>query len=389
MNKLLLKLLTTSILIYTLTLQFPAKGFSDTTATSQSTPTHQSSKKSSKKSPKKTSSKKSKKKAKKPIAAQPTPLTETAIPPHPEETTGGPSMSQLVTAYHYAYELYAAQQFIKAKEIFKKIALVTNQPALKSNSLYYYSQCAFRTEDYLGCVKALKLLVKKEPNCAAIKKGYVTRFCVFLIDQVATLQTHWDYSRYQVRVDEKGNPVWRESIPPGPKIKRINFRLGFGLYRVLHAIQPDSPEDVAANKKLHYMLSAPLSIVWVDEKAPETKYGHPADVLSVFSSNEKKHFSNVICERMFYDFQTEYFYKFLDMHDDVRNLRPRWVAVTKTPGKPGSGSDEPMPQNINEAPQAPPPPGEDAQPAPPALPAPAGSAPTTTALSTEEDPSRI
>ena len=77
------------------------------------------------------------------------------------------------------------------------------------------------------------------------------------------------------------------------------------------------------------------------------------------------------------------------MHDDVRNLRPRWVAVTKTPHKGESESDEPMPQNINESPQAPPPPGENAQPAPPALPAPAGSAPTTTALSTEEDPSRI
>src|ERR1039458_4088925 len=182
MNKLLPKLLTTSILLFALTLQFPAKAFSDTSATSQFTPTQQSSKKSLKKSSKKKSSKKTKKVAKKPIAAQPTPLAETAIPPQPEETTGGPSISQLVTAYHYAYELYAAQQFIKAKEIFKKIALVTNQPALKSNSLYYYSQCAFRTEDYLGCVKALKLLVKKEPNCAAIKKGYVTRFCVFLID---------------------------------------------------------------------------------------------------------------------------------------------------------------------------------------------------------------
>src|SRR5258708_5854668 len=147
-------------------------------------------------------------------------------------------------------------------------------------------------------------------------------------------------------------------------------------------------EDVASKQKLDKMLTVPLNIVWVDEKAAETKFGHPGDFFSVFSNNEKKHFSNVICERMFYDFKTDYFYKFLDMHDDVRNFKPRFVAVTKKPSKDGSG-DEPIPQNINQAPEAPPSPGENNQAAPPPLPAPSGSAPVTTALSTEEDPNRI
>ena len=287
---------------------------------------------------------------------QPSPTVVAAAPP-------GPSMTQLVTAYKYAYELYAAQQFEKARDLFKKIAMVTDEPTLKANSLYYYSQCAFRTEDYIGCVKGLRVLVKKEPDCSAIKKGYVTRFCVFLIDQASNLQTNWDYFRYQVRDDENGNPVWKESIPPGPKIKRINFRLGFGLYNVLHAIQPDSPEDVAAKQKLQKMLDAPITVLWVDEKAAKTKYGHPADFLSLFSTNEKKDFSKVICQRMFFNFETEYFYKFLDMHDDVRNLKPRFVAVNKVVKETANLQALPTP---NEA-----------------------SGAITTAISTEEDPNKI
>ncbi len=318
------------------------------------------SKKESKKAAKKTTKKTETKNPAPAIAVQPSAENVQSIPVAPAEPSG-PSLSQLVTAYKYAYELYSAQQFSKAKDIFKKVALLTTHPVLKSNSLYYYSQCSFRTEDYLNCVKALKVLVKKEPDCAAIKKGYVSRFCVFLIDQAAHLQTNWDYFRYQIQTDENGKPVWRESIPPGPKLKRINFRLGFGLYNVLHAIQPGSTEDVAAKQKLETMLNTPITVLWVDEKAAKTRYGHPSDFFSVFSTNEKKDFSKVICERMFFDFQTEYFYKFLDMHDDVRNLKPRFVATSKV---------------INlGAVQAP-------------LPAvPAGA--VTTALSTEEEPDKV
>ncbi len=302
-----------------------------------------------------------KKKTNEPIAAKPVEIPQ----PTPTAAPAGPGLSQLVTAYKYAYELYAANQFDKAKDIFKKISMVTDEPTLMSNSLYYYSQCAFRTEDYVNCVKGLKVLVKKAPDCSAIKKGFVTRFCVFLIDQASNLQTNWDYFRYQVADDENGNPVWKESIPPGPKIKRINFRLGFGLYSVLHAIQPDSPEDAAAKQKLQKMLDAPLTVVWVDEKAAKTNYGHSGDFLSLFSTNEKKNFSKVICDRMFFNFQTEYFYKFLDMHDDVRNLRPRFVAVNKIVKETAQAGAPPLPES-NEA-----------------------SGAITTAVSTEEDPNKI
>src|SRR5258708_33523044 len=134
MNKLLPKLLTTIPLITILAVQNPSKAFSGTSASSQSTPTHQSSKKSAKKSSKKTSSKKSSKKSTKHpkniVVRKEQPKTEIDTIPQPEEPAG-PPISQLVTAYHYAYELYAAHQFDKAKDIFKKIALVTNQPALK------------------------------------------------------------------------------------------------------------------------------------------------------------------------------------------------------------------------------------------------------------------
>jgi hypothetical protein len=391
MNKLLPKLLTTLSLVLFLGAQLPTKAFSDTTA--RSTPTSSSSKKPLKKSSKKTakssSSKKSSKSSvkKKQAKTAPAPQAEAVIPPQPQEASG-PALPQQVTAYKYAYELYSAQQFEKAKDIFKKLAMVTTHHGLHANSLYYYSQCAFRTEDYLGCVKALKILAAKEPGSAAIRKGYVSRFCIFLIDQAASLQTNWDYFRYQAKnADDNGNPVWMESIPPGPKIKRINFRLAFGLYRVLHTIQPNSAEDTAAKQKLENMLEAPLTITWVDEKAATSIYGHPGDFFSVFSTREKKHFSKVICERMFFDFETEYFYKFLDMHDDVRNLRPRFVATSRkvTSSEPGtSTSMPPVPQSIEENPAVPPPPGSEASSAPAA----ANSISVTTALSTDEDPNK-
>lgn len=277
------------------------------------------SKKTAKKSTKKSSNKAAQKQA---------PPTD-VIPPAPP-APAGPTMEQQVTAYKYAYALYAAKQFDKAKEIFKKLAMVSKHPAISANSLYYYSQCAFRTEDYIGCVKGLNVLAKKWPNCAAIKNGYVSKFCLHLIDQCSDLTTSWDYFRFKERTDETGKVIWKESIPPGYKIKRINFKLAFGLHRVLKTIQPNAASTADAKAKLERMLSAPITIVWVDEKAAPHPWGHPGDFFSVFSLNEKKDFSKFICERMFFNWETEYFYKFLNMHDDVRNLKPRYVATTRT-----------------------------------------------------------
>lgn len=267
-------------------------------------------------------------KASKTPTATPTPAPETV---DTVQRNHGIPREKLAAAYTYAKNLYAAQQFDKANEVFKKIIIAATDPDLSQNSLYLYSQCAFRTEDFNGCVKALTILAKRWPSSPLITSGYVPRFCSFVINEVANVQTHWDYYRFEEREDEKGQPVWKESVPPGYKIKRINFKLGFGLYRVLNLIQPKSPQTAAAKQKLDYMLSAPITMLWVDEKAPPTRYGHPEDFISIFSTVEKKDFSKVICDRMFFDWESEKFYLLLDMFDDVRNLRPRFIARTWQP----------------------------------------------------------
>lgn len=283
--------------------------------------------KAKKKSSKKTATKaKAKTTAKsEPAAKAETPVTaaETPVP-----RNHGVSREKLAVAYNYGKSLYAAKQFDKAKDIFKKIALVATDSDLSANSLYLFSQCAFRTEDYNGCVKGLNILAKRWPHCPVIQGGYVSRFCYFVINQVANLQTNWDYYRFKERTDSDGSPVWKESVPPGFKIKRINFKLGFGLYRVLKIIEPSSAKTAECKTKLDRMLTAPINMVWVDEKAPPDHWGHPGDFRSIFSTNEKKDFSKIICERMFFDWKTEKFFQFVEMHDDVRNLKPRFIAST-------------------------------------------------------------
>jgi hypothetical protein len=86
------------------------------------------------------------------------------------------------------------------------------------------------------------------------------------------------------------------------------------------------------------MLSRPITMVWVDEKAPPDRWGHPGDFRSLFSTNEKKDFSQVICERMFFDWKTEKFFQFLKMHDDVRNQKPRFIAMTPLPEETATGA---------------------------------------------------
>ncbi len=273
-----------------------------------------------------------KKKSKKVVlATTPTPVVTLAPTPAPAivERNHGVPREKLSVAYGYAKSLFAAKDFDKAKEIFKKLVLVSTDSDLNANSLYLYSQCSFRTEDYAACVRALTILAKRWPTTPLIKTGYVSHFCSALIKEVASVQTNWDYYRFKERINEDGTPLWKESIPPGFKIKRINFKLGFGLYRVLKIINPDAPEARLAKAQLNYMLNAPITMLWVDEKAPSNKWGHPEDFVSYFSTVEKKDFSNVICDRMFFDWKTEKLYLFLNMDDDVRNLKPRFIAMTK------------------------------------------------------------
>jgi len=240
-----------------------------------------------------------------------------------------PKRAQIAEAYNYALKLYAAQRFEEAKDTFKKIALVSQENDLVSNSLYYFSQCAFRTEDFNGCVKSMNLLAEKYPRSEAIQKGHLQRFCLFLFNQSASIQPTWDFLRFKERNDPEGKPVWKESVPPGMRIKRINFKLAFGAYRALSTLNPNDPTTQVCRQKLEAMLAVPLTLVWVDEKAPSRPWGHAGDFVTNFSLNERKDFSKVICDRLFYDWQTEKLHQFLDMHDDVRNLKPRFVASTK------------------------------------------------------------
>ncbi len=249
-----------------------------------------------------------------------------------------PSEAQLSTAFDYANKLYHAARFDDAKEIFKKIAMVSTTPSLNANSLYYYAQCSFRTQDYDACVKSLDMLVQKWPNSTPVAQGYVFKFCYFLINQVALIQDKWDYFRYPEGKDDAGLTAWKESVPPGYKAKRINFRLGFGLLRVLNRVYSNAPQTAECKKKLMKMINTPLTIRWVDEKAPPDHWFHPTDFVSTFSTPEKKNFSKFICDRMFYNWKSDKLYLFLDMYDDIRNLKPRYIALTKNLEDDDSGN---------------------------------------------------
>lgn len=300
-------------------------------------------------------SKKKKHKKKAPVttpAPKPSSESQSFEPVQTIERNHGIARAKLADAYDYAKELYAAKEYDKAKDIFKKIVLAATDSDLSANSLYLYSQCAFHTQDFMGCVKSLTMLAKRWPDCPIIKTGYVARFCSYIIDDEANLQTGWDYMRFRSRYDEKGSPVWKESIPPGFKLKRINFKIAFGLYRVLTILEPNDPKTVEAKQKLDVMLNAPITMVWVDEKAPPTRYGHPADFFSVFSLNEKKYFSKMICQRMFFDWESEKLYQFLNMYDDVRNLKPRFVARSRNPEEAPAESGPVSTGNQVLAPQA-------------------------------------
>ncbi len=240
-----------------------------------------------------------------------------------------PTEAQLTAAYKYSIQLYGAHRFDQAKEIFKKIATVSTNPSLNANSLYYYSQCAFRTEDYDACVRGLDVLVQRWPNSNPVVQGYVFKFCYFVINQVSHIQAKWDYYRYPEGKDDKGDVFWKESVPAGYTAKRINFRLGFGLLRVLNRIYSNAPQTAECKKMLVKMINTPLTIRWVDEKAPPDHWYHPSDFISYFSTVEKKHFSNFICERLFANWKTEKLFLFMDMYDDIRNLKPRFIALTK------------------------------------------------------------
>jgi hypothetical protein len=286
------------------------------------------------------------------------------------------------SAYQYAYGLFTANNFADAKQYYLYVVLNGSDPEQKANSLYLLSQCYLRLGDYNNCVKAANMLAGGYPKSTIVKNGMLTSFSTNLITQICNLQADWDYWRYQDGVDNKNEPVWKESVPVGKRIKRIDFKLAFGLYRALVKLDPNSAEVADAKKKLDAMLNRPMTIIWVDEKAAPDKLGHPADFFSLFTKNEKKAFSKVICDRMFYDWKSDKLYQFMDMYDDVRNLKPQYTAKTFN-----LQSD-----NSDTAPLGSPPPPNAAALVPPPLPgapADAGESTSTAAASLPAPPSAV
>jgi hypothetical protein len=293
-------------------------------------------------------------------------------------------------AYQYAYGLYSANNFTQAKQYYLYVVLNGTNPEQKANSLYLLCQCYLRLGDYNNCVKAANILAGGYPHSSIVKKGMLTNFSTSLITQISNFQADWDYWRYQDGVDDKNAIVWKESVPVGKRIKRIDFKLAFGLYRALVKLNPDSTECVDAKKKLDAMLARPMTIIWVDEKAAPDRLGHPADFFSLFTKNEKKDFSKVICDRMFYDWKSDKLYQYMDMYDDVRNLKPQYTAKTMNLDSDNSGPTAeaapapPQAAATNSTPPPPPLPGDlaktsDGAPLPPPLPGVDASSDTTTA----------
>ena len=243
----------------------------------------------------------------------------------PSDGKAAPSIEE---AYQYAYSLYTANNFSQAKQYYLYVVLNGTDSEQKANSLYLLCQCYLRLGDYNNCVKAANMLAGGYPKSSIVKNGSLTNFSTSLINQITNFQTDWDYWRYQDGTDDKNEIVWKESVPIGKRIKKIDFKLAFGLYRAMVKLNPTSTETKDAKKKLDAMLSRPMTIIWVDEKAAPNRNGHPADFFSLFTKNEKKDFSKVICDRMFYDWKSDMLWRFMDMYDDVRNLKPQYTAKT-------------------------------------------------------------
>jgi hypothetical protein len=75
----------------------------------------------------------------------------------------------------------------------------------------------------------------------------------------------------------------------------------------------------------------PITFVWVDEKVHLTRKGHPVDFLAKISLQEKKRFSEIVCERIFQNWKTDKMYQCLNFYDEVRNLKHRYTATGNGP----------------------------------------------------------
>lgn len=253
------------------------------------------------------------------------PAAQPAAAPAAQPAANDPNVV-LLAAYKKATLIYKEKDYAKAKDILKAVAERSTNNELTANALYLLTDCYVRMGEYDNSVRSINLLTKKCPQASIVKNGYVAKFAVNIIDKLTQISTNWDYNRYQDGTDDDGKPAYKESVPPGKKITRINFKMAFGMFRSLQQVSPNSPETLEAKRKLETLLSAPITFVWVDEKARLSRWGHPEDFHSKLALKEKKYFSNLICERMFYDWKTDKFHEHMVMFDDVRNLKHHYTS---------------------------------------------------------------
>lgn len=258
--------------------------------------------------------------------AVPTPETAAAVPtPVPQSLS-----PELVQQYKKALSDYRHKDYAMARKSLADIIAASSNDNLTANSLCLMAACDIGLGEYDDCLKSIETVTRDYPQSSAVQQGYVTRFAVNIIGQVAKIPTTWDYMRWQDGTVD-GQPQFKESVPLGTHIVRLDFRLGFGLLRCLQRIAPDAVETADAKKKLVGLLTTPITFVWIDEKAHPSMKGHPADFLSKISLEEKKRFSEVVCERVFNGWKTDKMYQVLDFYDEVRNLKHRYTAIGNGP----------------------------------------------------------
>lgn len=251
---------------------------------------------------------------------------------NPVEKNPYQGLSTEALTQHYRTILNEVQQPGRLQDSAKKLKALlqaSQHPELTANILYLLAFCQMRLSDYNSAIETTKTLVDKYSQTNLMKSGRVHKFLLKVIAKSAKPPTSWDYERYREGEDDAGNPVWRESVPPDKPVHRINFRLPFQMFAALQKIAPRMRETLQAKQLLEAMLSTPITVRWVDEKAVHTPWGHPADFFSKLTKKEKEHFSKIICERMFYEWKTEKIYMVLDMYDDVRNLKHYYTARSR------------------------------------------------------------
>lgn len=234
--------------------------------------------------------------------------------------------------YKDALAAYRHREYATAKKILTDVVAGSNNDNLTANCLCLIAASDIGMGEYDDCLKNIQTVTKDYYQTSAVQKGYVNHFATYIINQISKVPTTWDYQRWEDGKTDDGKPQYKESVPLGTHIVRVDFKLAFGLYRCMEKISPDAPETAVAKKQLTTLLMTPITFVWVDEKVQLSKKGHPVDFMAKISLKEKKRFSEIICERIFQNWKTDKMYQCLNYYDEVRNLKHRYTALGNGPG---------------------------------------------------------